>query len=76
MWQEIAAIAGMKFRFAEEEDSCDLVTRLASNMGWVAPQHLLAAEYLHEEWQPEKVRGLLMPCCRRWICLLAALSCA
>ncbi|WIA37472.1 hypothetical protein OEZ86_014388 [Tetradesmus obliquus] len=59
VWQEIAAIVGMKFRFAEEEDSCDLVTRLASNMGWVAPQHLLAAEYLHEEWQPEKVAELL-----------------
>ncbi|WIA17248.1 hypothetical protein OEZ85_014121 [Tetradesmus obliquus] len=59
VWQEIAAIAGMKFRFAEEEDSCDLVTRLASNMSWVAPQHLLAAEYLHEEWQPEKVAELL-----------------
>jgi hypothetical protein len=45
----------MKFRFAEEEDSCGLVTRLASSMGWVEPQHLLKAEYMHEQWQPEKV---------------------
>jgi nardilysin len=56
VWDEIASIAAMKFRFAEEEDSCDLVTRLASSMGWVAPQHLLAAEYMHEQWQPDKVR--------------------
>jgi nardilysin len=62
VWDEIASIAAMKFRFAEEEDSCDLVTRLASSMGWIAPQHLLKAEYMHEQWQPEKVRRLHLSC--------------
>jgi hypothetical protein len=42
-------------RFLEEEDSCDFVTRLASTMGWVEPQHLLSADYLHQQWQPDKV---------------------
>lgn len=55
MWEEIQNIAAMKFRFIEEEDSCDIVTRLASSMGWVRPEHLLVAEYMHEKWQPEKV---------------------
>jgi hypothetical protein len=40
----------------EEEDSCDFVTRLASTMGWVDHAHLLAADYLHQQWQPERVR--------------------
>lgn len=44
-------------RFMEEEDSCDFVTRLASTMGWVDHAHLLAADYLHQQWQPERVRG-------------------
>jgi hypothetical protein len=29
-------------------------------MDWVAPQQLLAAEYLHEQWQPDKVRWCLL----------------
>jgi secreted Zn-dependent insulinase-like peptidase len=57
VYHELKAIADMKFRFLEEEDSCELVTRLASTMGWVEPQHLLVADYLHQQWQPEKVCG-------------------
>lgn len=55
VWEEIKSIADMKFRFLEEEDSCDLVTRLASTMAWVQPEHLLVADYLHQQWQPDKV---------------------
>lgn len=43
-------------RFMEEDDSCDFATRLAATMGWVEPQHLLVADYLHQHWQPDRVR--------------------
>lgn len=62
VWDELKGIADMRFRFLEEEDSCDLVTRLASSMGWVAPEHLLVADYLHTQWQPDQVRHT--GCCR------------
>lgn len=32
VWTELKGIADMKFRFLEEEDSCDYVTRLAGSM--------------------------------------------
>jgi secreted Zn-dependent insulinase-like peptidase len=57
VYDELKAISDMKFRFIEEEDSCDFATRLAATMGWVEPQHLLAADYLHEHWQPDRVSG-------------------
>jgi hypothetical protein len=35
------------------------VTRLAATLGVVAPQHVLAADWLHEAWEPERVKELL-----------------
>lgn len=46
-------------RFLEDEDACDYVTRLAATLGVVAPQHVLAADWLHEAWEPERVAQLL-----------------
>lgn len=45
----------MKFRFQEEEESSDYVSRLAAGMHLVKPEHVLVADYLHEEWQPDMV---------------------
>ncbi len=36
-------IAEMKFRFAEEEDACEYVTRLAGELHQYAPAHVLKA---------------------------------
>ena len=41
MFQELRAIAEMKFRFAEEEDACEYVTRLASEIHLYPPAHAL-----------------------------------
>jgi len=49
----------MKFRFHEEEEACELAARLAGSMHRYAPQHAVAAEWLHEEWDPALVASLL-----------------
>lgn len=40
-FRELRDIAEMKFRFAEEEDACEYVTRLASELHLFAPAHVL-----------------------------------
>ena len=57
MWEELKAISDMKFRFQEEEDGLDYATRLAAALPLVDPPHVLVADYLHEAWQPERVRA-------------------
>lgn len=39
----------------EEEEAMDMVTRVASSMQFYPPQHVLAAEYLHEKYDPKLV---------------------
>lgn len=53
----------MKFRFHEEEDPCEAVTGLAAHMALVRPEHVLVADWLHEQWNPELVNSL-MDCMR------------
>ena len=59
VFDELAAIAQLKFQFAEDEDACELVSRLASDMPLYAPQHALLGPYLHDEWRPDLVREAL-----------------
>jgi hypothetical protein len=40
-FEEIRSIAEMKFRFSEEEDACEYVTRLAADMQIFDPAHVL-----------------------------------
>lgn len=42
-------------RFLEEGDPLDSVSGLASTLHVVQPAHVLAHEYLHEQWCPDKV---------------------
>ena len=49
----------MRFRFAEEEDPCDFVTRLAEDAPYFAPEHILQGSYLYDQWEPELVRWAL-----------------
>lgn len=53
------AIAEMKFRFHEEEEAVELASRLAGTMHRYAPAHAVAAEWLHEAWDPALVGTLL-----------------
>ena len=58
VFDELADIAQMRFRFAEEEDACEYTLRLAADAPYYAPQHLLNGHYLYDDWQPD----LVMPC--------------
>jgi hypothetical protein len=75
----MAAIAAMKFRFHEEEDASDTVSRIAGLMHTRQPQHLLSGDYLHESWDPALVRGggarvlRWRACCASWGCCAAVL---
>jgi secreted Zn-dependent insulinase-like peptidase len=61
VWREMAAIADMKFRFHEEDDASDTVSRLAGLMHIREPHHLLVADFLHRDWRPDLVGGTA--CC-------------
>ena len=60
VFDELAAIAALKFQWAEEEDACELVARLASDMPLYAPAHALCGSYLYEDWRPELVGTRLL----------------
>ena len=49
----------LRFRFADEEDAADYVSRLAADMPLYAPQHVLNGACLYELWRPQLVRPLL-----------------
>ena len=59
IWDEIAAAARMKFKFAEEEDAQDYVQELAVNLRLYEPEDILEGDYLHEVWDPELVKDIL-----------------
>ncbi len=55
VFDELAAIADLKFRFAEEEDACEYVSRLAADMPHYAPEHVLCGPQLYDNWNPSLV---------------------
>ncbi|KXZ55212.1 hypothetical protein GPECTOR_3g355 [Gonium pectorale] len=59
VWQEMRSVADQRWRFLEEGDPMDAVSRLAGAMHHTAPAHTLVADYLHESWQPDLVARLL-----------------
>ncbi|KAK9915769.1 hypothetical protein WJX75_003936 [Coccomyxa subellipsoidea] len=59
VFDELAAISNLKFRFAEEEDACEYVSRLAADMPHYAPEHALCGPHLYENWKPSLVGDLL-----------------
>ncbi|KAK9797401.1 hypothetical protein WJX73_004607 [Symbiochloris irregularis] len=58
-YAELAAIATTKFQYANEEEACDYVTRLAADMLHYEPEHTLNADSLFEGWDAELVGSLL-----------------
>ncbi|GLI60577.1 hypothetical protein VaNZ11_002737, partial [Volvox africanus] len=59
VWQEMRAVSEQRWRFLEEGDPMDTVSRLAAAMHITRPEHTLVSEYLHETWQPDLVRRLM-----------------
>jgi len=59
VWDEMAAVAGLRFRYLEEEDPADYVTGIAANLLRYPTEHCLSADYVHEEWDEELVRNIL-----------------
>ena len=55
VFNELAAVAEQRFRFAEDEEASEYVSRLAASLPLYAPEHALNGSYLHEEWRPELV---------------------
>eukprot|EP00873_Tetraselmis_striata_P042477 jgi/Tetstr1/462741/TSEL_000701.t1 len=64
VYDELKAIADMRFMFQEEEDACEYCTNLAPNLHRFPPSHLLRSESLFSEYDPElitKLLGLMSP---------------
>ncbi|KAL0048825.1 hypothetical protein WJX82_000128 [Trebouxia sp. C0006] len=59
VFDELANIAQMRFKFAEEEDACEYALRLAADAPYYAPEHLLNGHYLYDQWDPKLVNQLL-----------------
>ena len=57
VFDELANIAQMRFKFAEEEDACEYALRLAADAPYYAPEHLLNGHYLYDQWNPTLVRS-------------------
>ena len=55
VFDELANIAQMRFKFAEEEDACEYALRLAADAPYYAPEHLLNGHYLYDQWDPKLV---------------------
>ena len=58
-WDEMAAIAEMKWRFLEEEDAAEYVAQIASDMHQYKPEDTLIGSYLYEKFDPELISNLL-----------------
>ncbi|KAL4440115.1 hypothetical protein ABPG75_003116 [Micractinium tetrahymenae] len=58
-YDELAAIAQMRFRFQEEEDASDFTSGLAADLFFYQPQHVLAGQYMFDDWDPQLVTELL-----------------
>ena len=55
VFDELANISQMRFKFAEEEDACEYALRLAADAPYYAPEHLLNGHYLYDQWDPQLV---------------------
>lgn len=71
VYEELASVAATKFAFANEEDACDFVSRLAADMQRFNPEHTLNGDSLFESWDAE----LVLPKLECTLCLPGHASC-
>ena len=57
VFDELAAVAEQRFRFADEEEASEYVSRLAASLPLYAPEHALNGPHVHEAWRPGLVRS-------------------
>ena len=55
VFKELAAVSEQRFRFAEDEEASEYVSRLAASLPLYAPEHALNGSYVHDEWRPDLV---------------------
>lgn len=67
VYDELKAIGEMKFRFEEEEDAASYVTRLGTAMFYYAPEHVLIATHLYEDWDPALVGCISLAGCGTFV---------
>jgi nardilysin len=59
VFDELRAVKEQEFRFAEEEDGAEYVSRLAASAERYRPEHAVAGEYLLTRFDPAGVMGVL-----------------
>ncbi|GMH33878.1 hypothetical protein BSKO_01712 [Bryopsis sp. KO-2023] len=59
VYEELKSIGEMKFRFQEEGDAADYVTRLSTAPFYFDSEHTLNSSYIYEDWDPELVEDTL-----------------
>ncbi|GJP46682.1 hypothetical protein CLOM_g5942 [Closterium sp. NIES-68] len=59
VFEELQAIAVMDLRFAEEESPDEYAVRLAGNMFYYPKRHVIAGDYIHDKWDPDRIAYLL-----------------
>ena len=55
VFDELAAVAEQRFRFADDEEASEYVSRLAASLPLYAPEHALNGPHVHEAWRPDLV---------------------
>ena len=55
VYDELAAVAEQRFRFADDEEASEYVSRLAASLPLYAPEHALNGPHVHEAWRPDLV---------------------
>ncbi|CAI5526406.1 unnamed protein product [Closterium sp. Naga37s-1] len=59
VFEELQAIAAMDLRFAEEDSPDEYAVRLAGNMFYYPKRHVIAGDYIHDKWDPDRIAYLL-----------------
>ncbi|WP_341502664.1 insulinase family protein [Gallaecimonas sp. GXIMD4217] len=58
-FEEQRKAAGLDFRFQEKQRAASLASNLAGNLQEVAPEHVLSAGYLYEQFKPTLIQDYL-----------------
>ena len=59
VWDEMKAIARLKWDYLEEEDPSDYVSQISSDMHHIPLHHILEWSFLHKEFDPALIQQIL-----------------
>lgn len=63
VWDEMAAMGEMRFRFQEEEETAEYVASIASDLHHYPPEDVLIQPNLYAEFDPDLVSSWCWSCC-------------